>query len=96
MLRHFLAQQTGINTGVENHKRCAKAGREGGLRLFDTLFGAGDFGSVAGKKVIHRLFGSQPRYRRQYTERIGGEHDDVAWIAGVTFRHNVVNAGERI
>ena len=46
--------------------------------------------------MIHRLFRTEPRDRRQHAKRVRGQHDDVARMSGATFGDDVLNAGERI
>lgn len=74
---HLLAQQVGVDHGVLHHERTAEAGAEGGLRLFDAFLGAGNFGGVAGQKMIHGLLGRQAGNGRQHTKGVGGQKDHI-------------------
>ena len=62
---------------MARHEGRAKAGREGGGRLGHADLGARDARGVAGQEVIHRLFGRQPRNRRQHAIGVGGQEDDI-------------------
>ena len=62
---------------MARHEGCAKAGREGRGRLRHADFGARDARGIARQEVVHRLFGRQPRDRRQHAISVGGEEDDI-------------------
>ena len=85
VLGDLLAQQLAVDRRVARHERRPETGREDGLGLLDALDGAGDHGGVAGKEVIHRLFGAQPADRRQHPEGVGRQHEDVLRVAADAF-----------
>src|SRR3546814_2986581 len=66
------------------------------LWLGDSDLGARDLGGIAGQEVIHGLIGRQPGDRRQYAERIGGQHDDVAWLRPPIVGARIGDAIDRI
>ena len=86
MLGDPFAQQIRILDGGQNHKGFRKAGAKGGFRLCDPLFSAGNFGCIAGEKVIHGLGRRQFGNGRHDTKSIGGEHNDIGGMASPTRR----------
>ena len=78
---HALGQHLGIFERMPHQKGGAEAGRERSLRLGHAHLGTGHFGRVAADEVVHRLFGRQAGHRRQHTEGIVGQKDDIARVA---------------
>src|SRR3546814_2719762 len=74
--RDPLLEQIAVDRRMARHERRAEAGRKGRLWLGDADLGARDLGGIAGQEVIHGLIGRQPGDRRQYAERIGGQHEN--------------------
>ncbi len=94
--RDQFAQQIAVFGRMTRHEGRAEAGREGRLRLGNTLFRAGDLGGVAGQEVIHGLGRCQLRERRHHAEGIGGQHDDILRVRRGAGRGCVRNEVERI
>src|SRR5262249_52034752 len=92
----LLPKQVGINTRMQDHEWRAEARRESRLRFCDTSFSACYFRRVTRKEVIHRLFRRETRDWWQHAKSVGRQHDDVARIAGTTFRFDVAAGCERI
>ena len=79
-----------------SQKWSAKTGTEGSLWFRNAAFCTGHFGCVAGDKVVHRLFRRQLRDGWQDTEGVGGQEDDVLWVAAKPFPCGVGQVGDRI
>ena len=77
MLLDLLREHLGIAHGVESQERLGEAGREGGLRLRDTLLGTSHLGGVAGDEVVHGLLGVELGDRRQHTTGIACQKNNV-------------------
>ena len=75
---HPSRQKLGVTRGMKHHERRAEAGRERGLRLLDSHFGARDLGRVSAQEVVHRLGQTEPADRRQHAEGVTREKDDVS------------------
>src|SRR5580704_15959080 len=81
---------------MPDEKRSTEARREGGLRLGDPHFGAGDFRGVAADKVIHRMRGRERAHRWEYAERVTREENHIGWMAGQTRDFSVLDELDRI
>ena len=77
MLLHLLRKHFGILSGRQRHEWRAETGRESRLWLCDPNFSPCHLGGVPGKEVVHRLSRVQSADRRQHTERVAGQKEDV-------------------
>lgn len=77
----LVCQHLGVPHGVESQEWLGEAGREGSLRLKNTILSASHLGGIARNEVEHDLFAAQLGDRGQDTAGIAGEEDDVAGVA---------------
>ena len=85
----LLAEHPRVDRRRLREERRAEAGRERRLRLRDADLGPGELRREAREEPVHRLVAGQARDRRQDPERIGGEEDDRARMAGALRRQRV-------
>ena len=72
----LVTQHMGVHVCLSGHEGFAEQGGEGGLRLLDAPFGAGQLGGEAGDEVIHGGIAGQAGDGRQDAEGVGGQEDD--------------------
>ena len=77
VLLHLLRKHFRIICGRQWHKRRAETSREGRLWLCYPNFRSCHFRGVPGKEVVHRLSRVKSADRRQHTERIARQKEDV-------------------
>jgi hypothetical protein len=77
----FLLQQIGVTSGVQGHKGCSKTGRKGGRGLLDATLGSSDLGRVTRQELVHGLTRRETHDRRQDTESIARQEDNVVGVA---------------
>ena len=69
---------------MAGHEGGTETGRESGLRFGNADFRSGNAGGIARQEMIHRLIRGQLADRRQHTEGICGQHDDILRLAAAT------------
>lgn len=84
MFFNFLLEKFGIDFWFERKEWLTKTGAESGLGLGDSGFSSGNLGSVSVEEVLHGLFGGELADRREDSESIGGEEDDVFGMSANT------------
>lgn len=77
----LLSEHLGVAHWVESKEGLGEAGREGGLRLSDTLLGSGHLGGVSGDEVEHGLGGVELGNWWENTASVAGEENDVLWVS---------------
>ena len=87
---HSLHEFLTVLGGVQGEERSSEASGEGGGRLGDAALCAGELGGEAAQEVIFGLLGGQLGNGRKYSERIGGQEDDLGSVAGLRYRLNDV------
>lgn len=80
VLGHLIRQHLGVLHGVQNQEGLAKACRESGLGLSDTLLGSGHLGGVTGNEVVHDLLVGELGDGGNDTSGITGEQNDVGGV----------------
>ncbi len=96
VLAHLLGEQFGVFARMPDEKRSTEARREGGLRLGDPHFGAGDFRGVAANKVIHRVRGRESAHWWKHAEGVTREENHIGWMAGHARDFSVLDELDRI
>ena len=66
---------------VQRQERISEAGRESGLGLRHPALSARNLGRVAREEVVHGLTSAQTRDRREHTEGVRRQKDDVLGVA---------------
>jgi len=81
MLLDLVGEHLGIAHGVKGQEGLSEAGREGRLRLENTVLSAGHLGGVARDEVEHGLCAVELGDWGQDATGIAGEEDDVLGVA---------------
>ena len=81
MRLELLPKKTAVNARFKRQERVPETWRKYRMNSRNGSFSAADLGSEAAQKMLHRLIGIKPGYRRKNAERIAGQHDDVRRMA---------------
>src|ERR1700722_14088223 len=86
-----------VHSRCKGQARRSKARRELRDRLAaQSRFRSGELRGVTREEVIHRLLRRELRNRRQYTESVSRQKEQVLWMAAHAWNYGILNKLDRI